>query len=103
MPDETPGPDGHDYGERNQSGQYESHPTVDEGEFVQPVRRTYIHTECGGRTKMAVTLAESVARDPTFYSHTFCADCRDYYPVSEFEWPDGSPWATPGGGDDGDE
>lgn len=75
-----------DYGERLEDGQFENHPTTDEGEFVQPVRNSYIHKECDSTTTMANDLAESFARDPTQYSKTFCSNCGDYFSLHEFVW-----------------
>lgn len=54
--------------------------------FVRPVRRSYIHTPCGGLTTMAISLAETYARDPEFYSGTFCCLCRTHFPLNEFVW-----------------
>ena len=58
--------------------------------FVRPVRRTYRHTICGVNTTMAVALAETYARDPTFYGGTYCVECQKHRPVAEFVWLDGS-------------
>jgi hypothetical protein len=85
MSDDPPA-DSFDYGERRDDGQYERHPTTDEGEFVQPVRKKYVHDECYGTTTMADHIAQSFARDPTQYHKTFCATCKDYYPLDEFTW-----------------
>jgi hypothetical protein len=60
--------------------------------FVRPVRRSYVHLKCGTVTTMGQTLAETYARDPSFYSGTFCCGCRAHCPVGangEFVW-DGS-------------
>lgn len=57
--------------------------------YVRPVRRTYTHTKCGGVTTMGQTIAETYARDPFFYSGTFCVHCRAHFPVGaegEFVW-----------------
>jgi hypothetical protein len=57
--------------------------------FVEPVRRSYVHAKCGAVTTMGQSLAETYARDPEFYSGTFCATCRDHFPVGEageFVW-----------------
>jgi hypothetical protein len=87
VPSDDPPPEDFDYGERREDGQYERHPTTDEGEFAQPVRDTYVHTEgCGSNTTMGSDLAESFARDPHQYGKTFCAGCGDYYPLDEFTW-----------------
>ncbi len=60
------------------------------GGFVRPVRRAYIHSTCGGRTTMGLTLAQTYAKRPTFYSTTFCVHCSKHRPVGEFTWDDGS-------------
>lgn len=57
--------------------------------FVRPVRRSYQHSTCGGITTMGLALSETYARDPNFYSGTFCAICGDHFPVGEdgeFTW-----------------
>lgn len=57
--------------------------------FVRPVRRSYIHLTCGSVTTMGQTLAETCARDPHFYSGTFCCACRGHFavgPAGEFVW-----------------
>lgn len=91
MSDDPP-PEDFDYGEKRDDGQYENHPTTDEGEFVQPVRDTYIHDDCGKKTTMGTGIAESIARDPDQYHKTFCAACGDYVPVDDVHWEDGTQW-----------
>ena len=57
--------------------------------FVRPVRRSYVHEKCGATTTMGQALAETYARDPGFYSGTFCCECRKHFPVGadgEFVW-----------------
>lgn len=57
--------------------------------FVRPLRHSYRHLKCGGVTTMGDTIAETYARDPHFYSGTFCAHCRAHFPVGEtgeFVW-----------------
>jgi hypothetical protein len=56
--------------------------------YVRPVRREYIHDRCHTRTFMPVKCAETYARDPKFYSATWCCHCKDHLPVSEFRWVD---------------
>jgi hypothetical protein len=56
--------------------------------FVRPVRDTYKHLKCGTETKMGRDIAETYARDPGFYSGTFCVFCREHRPLSEFVWSD---------------
>lgn len=44
---------------------------------------------CNTVTTMAQALAETYARDPNFYSGTFCAHCKEHFPVGvegEFVW-----------------
>lgn len=60
--------------------------------FVKPVRRSYVHRTCGGQTSMGNALAETYARDPSFYSGTFCVGCGSHFPLDQFNWdPDGEP------------
>lgn len=57
--------------------------------FIRPVRRSYIHLTCNGVTTMRQALAETYARQPNFYSGTFCVECAMHFPVGpdgEFVW-----------------
>lgn len=54
--------------------------------FVRPVRKTYTHLKCGTDTTMALSIAETYARDPGFYDGTFCCFCRNHPPLAEFVW-----------------
>jgi hypothetical protein len=54
--------------------------------FVRPVRNTYRHKTCNTTTTMGMALAETYARDPGFYSGTFCCSCRGHFPLDEFMW-----------------
>ena len=57
--------------------------------FVRPVRHTYRHLKCGSTTTMGRALSETYARDPKFYSGTFCCRCGAHFPVGpdgEFVW-----------------
>ena len=56
--------------------------------FVRPLRRAYKHTTCGCLTTMALSIAETLARDPGFYAGGFCANCKAHFPNEEFVWPD---------------
>ena len=63
------------------------------GGFVRPVRRSYVHTVCGGATRMGEAIAETYARQPRFYGSTYCVHCRMHRPVGpdgEFVWDDGT-------------
>lgn len=79
----------------DRAGQQEGYVVLAEEErakgFVRPVRRSYKHLKCGGVTTMGRTLAETYARDPKFYSGTFCCHCGTHFPVGadgEFVWSD---------------
>lgn len=57
--------------------------------FVRPFRDAYRHLTCGKITTMSRSIAETYARDPYFYSGTFCTTCRAHFPVGvngEFTW-----------------
>lgn len=74
--------------------------------FVRPYRDKYVHVgsggheidpndrskhgrthgACGTLTKMGPALAETYARDPSFYGATFCVGCNKHLPVGEFVW-----------------
>lgn len=54
--------------------------------FVRPVRYSYKHTACGRMTSMGSALAETYARDPKFYTGTFCTTCAAHFPLNEFVW-----------------
>ncbi|WP_414902450.1 hypothetical protein ACMT1E_04270 [Sphingomonas flavalba] len=76
-----------------QTGQQKAYVVLSEEErakgFVEPERRTYVHLKCGRSTTMGPALAETYARDPLFYTGTFCAHCRSHFPVGpdgEFVW-----------------
>lgn len=63
--------------------------------FVRPVREAYVHTACGAVTRMSRPIAETFARDPSFYSGTFCSHCRHHFPLDQFTWdPDGTTMGT---------
>ena len=57
--------------------------------YVRPFRDRYVHQRCGGETAIATTIAQTYARDPYFYSGTYCCNCRAHFPVGEdgeFYW-----------------
>lgn len=79
--------------EGSRAGQQEGYVVLAEEErakgFIRPVRRSYKHLRCGGVTTMGQTLAETYARNPNFYSGTFCCHCGTHCPVGadgEFVW-----------------
>jgi len=54
--------------------------------FVRPVRCRYRHVTCGTVTTMALPIAETYARQPSFYGATYCVGCRRHVPVGECRW-----------------
>jgi hypothetical protein len=72
------------------SGQYNDYIILCDEErakgFVRPFRDSYKHIACGGITTMGKVLSETYARDPNFYSGTFCTRCNQHFPVREFTW-----------------
>lgn len=54
--------------------------------FVRPYRDTYMHKVCGGPTVMGRSIAETYARNPKFYSGTFCVFCHAHFPLNQFVW-----------------
>lgn len=90
-----------DHTELRRDGQQKGYIVLTDGErakgFVRPVRRSYVHTKCGTATTMGQSLAETYARDPQFYSGTFCVHCGKHFPVGadgEFVWDDDSKVGT---------
>ena len=83
------------------TGQQKGYVVLSEAErakgFIRRVRRTYVHQKCGAATTMGQALAETYARDPYFYSGTFCVGCKTHFPVGEdgeFVWDDGTKVGT---------
>jgi hypothetical protein len=76
--------------DQNQIPQHEAYLVLSDEEkakgFIRPVRRTYIHRECGTTTTMSLSIAETYARDPKFYGATYCVCCQKHLPVEEFDW-----------------
>jgi hypothetical protein len=67
-------------------------------EFVRPLRKSYRHILCGSVTTMNVHIAETYARNPHFYTGTFCVSCKEHFSLvdsaglSSFVWiEDGMP------------
>ena len=57
--------------------------------WVRPYRDAYRHLTCGQITTMSRSIAETYARDPYFYSGTFCTACRAHFDIGEdgeFTW-----------------
>lgn len=59
--------------------------------FSRPVRTSYRHNVCKQITSMSQAIAETYARDPAFYTGTYCWYCRAHFPVGDtgdFVWVD---------------
>jgi len=54
--------------------------------FVRPVRKSYVHKHCGATTIISNSIAETYARDPKFYTGTFCFQCKTHFPIDQFWW-----------------
>ena len=63
--------------------------------FVRPVRYSYQHLKCGGVTTMGRALAETYARNPKFYSGTFCCQCGTHFDLGP-PWSPAFVWADDG-------
>lgn len=79
-----------DHRELKPNGQQKDYVVLSEEErakgFVRPVRREYEHGKCGAVTKISQAIAETFAREPAFYSGTFCSACGTHFPLEEFHW-----------------
>lgn len=53
------------------------------GTYWTQARLDRLGSGCGHTTTMGRSLAETYARQPDFYSGTFCAHCRNHFPVGE--------------------
>lgn len=81
-----------DHRELKANGQQKAYVVLSDEErakgFVQPVRNAYKHLSCETITTMGKSIAETYARDPNFYSGTFCVCCRKHFPLDQFVWRD---------------
>lgn len=82
-----------DHRELLPNGQQKGYVVLTEAErakgFQRPYRDAYRHSKCGKITTMGRAIAETYARDPHFYSGTFCSTCGAHFPVGEdgeFTW-----------------
>lgn len=58
---------------------------LDKG-YTRPYRNKYKHSKCHSETTMGDRLSATYARNPKFYSATYCCECQAHFPVSEFVW-----------------
>ncbi len=79
-----------DHRELKANGQQKGYVVLSKAErtkgFIRPLRNSYIHKKCKVRTVMGSMIAETYARDPKFYSGTFCCGCKEHFPLEEFTW-----------------
>lgn len=55
--------------------------------LMRPIRTRYVHSSgCGALTTMSLPIAETYARQPSFYGATYCVRCQRHLPVAEFTW-----------------
>lgn len=45
-----------------------------------------LNSGCQATTTMGLELAQTYARDPKYYSHTFCATCGEHLALNQFVW-----------------
>ena len=99
LTDGSPVPDDHSHTKLLPNGQQKGYVVLTPEErakgFVKPVRRTYVHHACGCQTTMGIALAETYARDPNFYTGTFCCVCARHFSLTQFDWLDGEPMHPP--------
>lgn len=91
--DGSPVPDDESHKEIQPNGQQKDYVVLSPEErnrgFVRPYRDAYRHEKCGHITTMNRAIAETYAREPHFYTGTFCSTCRNHFPVGadgEFHW-----------------
>lgn len=88
-----PVPEDYSHTELKENGQQKDYVVLCDVErangFVRPYRDAYRHLKCGKITTMGRAIAETYARDPHFYTGTFCTACRGHFPIGEegeFVW-----------------
>lgn len=77
---------------------YVEPPGACDGRYWTQAQLDAIGKGCGTVTTMGQALAETYARDPSFYGATYCCGCNKHLPVGaggEFDWhPDGGKVGT---------
>lgn len=56
------------------------------GKFWTQKELSAVNNGCGGTTSMPQAIAETYARDPSYYGATFCVACNRHIRVAEFVW-----------------
>lgn len=77
--------------ERHSAAGYAKYEEYPEGENVVGMfwtqdRLDNIGKGCGTKTTMGASIAETYARNPSFYGGTFCCGCGKHLPLVEFVW-----------------
>lgn len=95
LTDGSPVPADRSHTKLKKNGQQEGYVVLSPEErakgFLKPVRHSYIHNKCRTVTTMGRSLAETYARDPNFYTGTFCCGCSAHFGLEQFTWEDGEP------------
>lgn len=90
LTDGTAVPDDYSHTKDRGDGQQKAYVVLSDEErakgFVRPVRTSYRHKTCDTVTRMGLAIAETYARDPGFYSGTFCVRCGAHFPLDQFTW-----------------
>ncbi len=93
LTDGSPVPEDRSHTNLRADGQQEGYVVLSPAErakgFVRPYRDAYRHLKCGKLTTMSRSISETYARDPFFYSGTFCTTCAAHFPIGEdgeFVW-----------------
>lgn len=93
LADGSPVPEDESHKELKDNGQQKDYVVLSAAErakgFVRPFRDAYRHLKCGKITTMSRAIAETYAREPHFYTGTFCTTCAAHFPVGEdgeFVW-----------------
>ncbi len=79
--------------ERTKGCSYVAYETYPPSDTSSVVGRFWTEQElasgCGSKTTMGHAIAETYAREPSFYGATFCVRCKEHFPVGangEFVW-----------------
>lgn len=67
---------------------YEEYPETERPALGRFWTADDLRSGCGAETRIAESIAETYARDPSFYGGTFCVRCREHLPLAEFVWKD---------------
>lgn len=79
-------PDEHERLDRFRYVLYEEYPKSESCVTGRFWTEEQLKSGCGAVTIMGPALCETYARDPEFYSATFCIGCGKHLPVGEFVW-----------------